>query len=1058
MTKYGKTIAKLRKERGMTQKELGNMLNVSYQAISKWENDLSEPDLESINSMSKIFNISISDFFELSTGESSGTSVTQSNSKTVGRGNWKNFFHKNLWYILIACLAVVTLVFGLVAICVQNTYSGNQIFKKTESSIFQVSAYRGNSFYDGGVGFFIDSHGTAISTYDIFDGCDNAEVKLANGKAYKIKKILGYDKDTNIVIFKVGISKSKGLKLGNSNKVKMADDIFALGFSSGKNAKRMLTEGVIWEKTYSDKGIAYFQSSSDVSNGDCGWAILNKNGKVIGITTGESSIGVSGFFNTILPINQVKKIKRDKNITLRNKAIDEYGTYTIVFDANGADGGYMPNQEVLRFSSVNLNKNKFYKTGHQFAGWKFRDSYIYADEREICGLSYSGGTITLLANWEPIIYTINYVLNGGINSPNNKQTYTCFDEEIVLSNPSRNGFEFLGWYENADFSGAKIEKFAAALLEEKTFYAKWNQSVFSVVYHLNDGVLEGENPSSYTVHDDITLKSPTKKGYTFLGWSERSDGGSYLKSLPIIPCRDLVLYAIFAPTEHTINYVTDGGELSVGESEVFYEISSKDISNRIPTKKGYKFLGWYDNEKFEGQPVTKIELGTEEDVTLYAKYEIIIYKISYKYGERDIEGVDNPYTYTVETPTITLNDAPALGVRFVDWRVDSWKGKIISKIEQGSTGDLVLHAYYSLIEERPYYYTISTPEGFYRLTLDDYYWRSENIRIVNDIDMSGWELTSSIGKSESSPFKGKIDGRGHTIKNLTAKNVSGVFGYISSEAAVKNIGFENVDFVGVGETSGFFAYVGKATIEKCFVQGKFQFNGASYYNKYSVGAFVGQLNEGGKISECYADIDMTFTRYLGKYFNDFGGFVGYNYSGIIQNCYSTGKMSVTALNNSVTATLYRDYVGGFVGDTLGTISNSYSTVDIIVKFDNIDNVVGDDYSFRVVVGGFAGKVNDNDPNGITNCFATGNISLDKEKPEKIAYVMIGGFVGKNKSESTGEGWQRFSGQILNNDYEVNEFGESLEMVDIWSGLPDNWDSNIWTIYPDKNPTLKVFEA
>ena len=37
----GNTIARLRKERGMTQEQLANELNISYQAVSKWENGVS---------------------------------------------------------------------------------------------------------------------------------------------------------------------------------------------------------------------------------------------------------------------------------------------------------------------------------------------------------------------------------------------------------------------------------------------------------------------------------------------------------------------------------------------------------------------------------------------------------------------------------------------------------------------------------------------------------------------------------------------------------------------------------------------------------------------------------------------------------------------------------------------------------------------------------------------------------------------------------------------------------------------------------------------------------
>lgn len=59
----GEKIAYMRKKNGMTQADLGTKLNVSYQAVSKWERDESLPDFDMISRLSRLLGVSIA-FFE----------------------------------------------------------------------------------------------------------------------------------------------------------------------------------------------------------------------------------------------------------------------------------------------------------------------------------------------------------------------------------------------------------------------------------------------------------------------------------------------------------------------------------------------------------------------------------------------------------------------------------------------------------------------------------------------------------------------------------------------------------------------------------------------------------------------------------------------------------------------------------------------------------------------------------------------------------------------------------------------------------------------------------
>lgn len=68
MNTMGSRIAARRKEKGMTREELAAKMGVSAQAVSKWENDISCPDISLLPMLSRILNISTD---ELLTGESS---------------------------------------------------------------------------------------------------------------------------------------------------------------------------------------------------------------------------------------------------------------------------------------------------------------------------------------------------------------------------------------------------------------------------------------------------------------------------------------------------------------------------------------------------------------------------------------------------------------------------------------------------------------------------------------------------------------------------------------------------------------------------------------------------------------------------------------------------------------------------------------------------------------------------------------------------------------------------------------------------------------------------
>lgn len=60
-------ISSLRKDKGMTQLELAEKMGVTDKAVSKWERDLSFPDINSIPKLAEIFEISVDDLMQVKT-------------------------------------------------------------------------------------------------------------------------------------------------------------------------------------------------------------------------------------------------------------------------------------------------------------------------------------------------------------------------------------------------------------------------------------------------------------------------------------------------------------------------------------------------------------------------------------------------------------------------------------------------------------------------------------------------------------------------------------------------------------------------------------------------------------------------------------------------------------------------------------------------------------------------------------------------------------------------------------------------------------------------------
>ena len=91
---FGEKLSSLRKQANLTQSDLANKLNVSRQAIIKWEKSIGLPDLDNIKKISTLFNVSIEQLidYKIETIELQLDSTTETiNKKNSKLKNVDNF-------------------------------------------------------------------------------------------------------------------------------------------------------------------------------------------------------------------------------------------------------------------------------------------------------------------------------------------------------------------------------------------------------------------------------------------------------------------------------------------------------------------------------------------------------------------------------------------------------------------------------------------------------------------------------------------------------------------------------------------------------------------------------------------------------------------------------------------------------------------------------------------------------------------------------------------------------------------------------------------------------
>ena len=192
--------------------------------------------------------------------------------------------------------------------------------------------------------------------------------------------------------------------------------------------------------------------------------------------------------------------------------------HTVTFDTHG--GSQVPSQRVKHGDKIEKPDNPT-KLGYDFVNWTYKD-----EEWSFIGYSVTEN-MTLDANWYLVTYNITYILDGGTNNSSNPTTYTV-EDEIVLANPYKYGYRFVGWY---DDEGNQITTLGQTIACNLTLTAKWYDKANVTVYSSDNSLGTVSGGGEYRIFTDVTIQATPIGSAILLYWiNEHNQVVSYSNS------------------------------------------------------------------------------------------------------------------------------------------------------------------------------------------------------------------------------------------------------------------------------------------------------------------------------------------------------------------------------------------------------------------------------------------------------------------------------------------------------------------------------------------------
>ena len=331
----------------------------------------------------------------------------------------------------------------------------------------------------------------------------------------------------------------------------------------------------------------------------------------------------------------VAKVMPSENLTLTARWTANTNTdYTVQHHYETLTGGYDV-ETVPMTGTTGEQTMAVVKDKAGFTAGTVTQTTIAADGSTVVKIYYTRNS-----------YTLTWDMNGGKENATGYTTGTVkFGADInkPSEDPTKTGYTFAKWDKYTDGMTMPANNL--------TVTAQWEVVNYSISYNLNGGTVK-DNPNSYTVESNITLKNPTKEGYTFVGWSGTDISGTE-KAVTIKNATGNREYtANWTANQYTITFNTDGGS---EVAPITQDYGTAIIAPKDPTKTGYTFAGW-DKEIPEAMPA--------ENMTITAQWKINQYTITFNTdGGSVVKSITQDYGTEITAPKAPTKT----GYTFAGW-------------------------------------------------------------------------------------------------------------------------------------------------------------------------------------------------------------------------------------------------------------------------------------------------------------------------------------------------------------------------------------------------------